>query len=75
MDKLVAQGPDIPRVNLGGSDWAEMEIWLKEKREETYRKLAKETASWEETLILRGQASFIEKMLDFRQIAGPLTRV
>ena len=70
MERNNAVGPDIPPVNFGGPDWAAIENWLAEKLHERYQALAKHDATWEHTLILRGEASFITRMLDLRNTAA-----
>lgn len=54
-----------PKLNYHGGDWQELERWLKEELETTYRRLADLHATDATTQQLRGQASLISRMLDF----------
>ena len=70
MDRTLAKGPNIPGVNFRGPDWAILEGFLVDELHEIYRRLAHHDTTWEKTLSLRGEASFIERMLNLPNLAG-----
>lgn len=59
---------NCPDVNLRGSEWAHVEEWLAEELHETYKRLANVNATEVETQQLRGRASLLVQMLEFRNL-------
>lgn len=57
-----------PRIQYSSPEWAKIEEWLGQELYDTYKQLASLSASWEKTLVLRGRASLLEQMLDFRNL-------
>lgn len=59
-----------PDVNYRGAEWAAVEDWLTAELQETYKHLAGLNIDEQKTQQLRGRASLIDMMLEFRHIAA-----
>ena len=59
---------NCPDINLRGPEWARVEEWLAEELHETYKRLASVDATETQTQQLRGRASLLVQMLEFRNL-------
>lgn len=61
---------NYPNLAWSGADWQELSRYLRDELQEVYMRLASLQTSQEETLILRGRASFIQMMLDWPRVSA-----
>ncbi len=61
---------NYPRLAWSGPDWQELSRWAEDELLEVYRRLASLQTTPEETLILRGRASFLQTMLDWPRMSA-----
>lgn len=64
-----------PAVEFSGREWQAIEGWLKEQQATVYKLLANPATTDEKTQQLRGRASLIQEMLDWKDNAASLSRV
>lgn len=55
-----------PSLNYSSPDWALLEEWMREELQLTYQRLSSLTATEQDTQQLRGRASLLSMMLDFK---------
>lgn len=60
--------PNKPEISYNTREWDLIEAWLKDELQETYKELARPDQTEEKTQQLRGKASFISMMLDFKTL-------
>ena len=61
-----------PEIHFGSPEWKEIKDWLLAEKREIISRLANKQTSWDDTLYLRGQASIIDRMLEFEELAAPV---
>lgn len=55
-----------PDIDYSSPDWDRTEQWMRSELQDVYKRLAGLRTSPEETQQLRGRASLLQQMLDFR---------
>jgi hypothetical protein len=65
---------NVPNIDLRSPQCAKIEEWLAQELLETYRRLANCDATEQDTQQLRGRASLLTQMLEFRNLMAVLTK-
>ena len=64
-----------PDINFNSPEWGRFQEWLSAELLEAYQHLANPATNHELTLMLRGRAAFITRLLTLGEpLAGPKTR-
>lgn len=64
-----------PAVEFGSREWLAIEEWLTEQLQRVYKDLANPATSDEKTHQLRGRASLLQQMLDWKDNAASVGRI
>jgi hypothetical protein len=67
--------PIAPEINFTSPEWARFQDWLGAELLEAYQHLANPATNHEQTMLIRGRAAFITRLLTLGEpLAGPKTR-
>lgn len=63
-----------PEITYSSPEWAKVEEWLAAELFDTYKRLANLDTSEQQTQQLRGRASLLTQMLEFRNLSAVFNR-